>query len=115
MTQPHPSSFPQKETTMSEIQKSSNGGNLMLLGAGILCLLGGFVLMSNGTTFASIFLGARFLFGFPFSDADRLKVLFIEIVGILAVGQGAVVSIVGLFRLARNGAPQGTVARPIGR
>jgi hypothetical protein len=100
---------------MSEIQKSSNGGNLMLLGAGILCLLGGFVLMSNCTTFASIFLDARLLFGFPLSDSDRLKVLFIEIVGILTVGQGVVVSIVGLFRLVCNGAPQGTMVRPVGR
>lgn len=100
---------------MSEIQKSSNGDTFLLLGAGILCIIGGLVLMSNCTTFASMFLGARVLFGFPFSDSDSLKILFVEVVGILAVGQGAVISIVGLFRLVRNGAPQGTVAGPIGR
>jgi hypothetical protein len=92
---------------MSEIQKSPSGGSLLLLGAGILCLFGGFAMMSNGASFASMFLGARFLFGFPFSDADRLKVLFVESGGLLAAGQGAVLCLVGFLRLVRNGNPQG--------
>jgi hypothetical protein len=99
---------------MSEVQKSSNGGNLILLGAGILCLLCGFAMISDGTSFASMFLGARFLFGFPLSDADRLKVLFVEGGGLLAAGQGAVLFFVGLFRLVRNGAPQGITVKPVG-
>lgn len=99
---------------MSEIQKSSNGGNLILLGVGILCLLGGFAMVSDCASFASTFLGARFLFGIPLSDADRLKVLFIEGGGFLTALQGSLLCIVGLFRLARNGAPQGTTAKPIG-
>jgi hypothetical protein len=98
---------------MSEIQKSPNGGNLILLGAGSLCLLGGFAMISNGAFFASMFLGARFLFGFPFSDADRLKVLFVESGGLLAAGQGAVLCLVGFLRLVRNGSPQGKTVGPI--
>jgi len=99
---------------MSEVQKSSNGGNLILLGAGILCLLCGFALISDGTSFASMFLGARFWFGIPLSNADRMKVLFIEGGGLLAAGQGAALFFVGLFRLVRNEAPQGATVKPIG-
>jgi len=99
---------------MSESQKASNGGNLILLVAGILSLLCGFVMIFNGTSFASMFLGVRFLFGFPFSDADRLKVLFVEGGGLLVAGQGTVLFLVGLFRLVRSGAPQGATVKPVG-
>jgi hypothetical protein len=99
---------------MSEVQNSSNGGNLILLGAGLLCLLCGFAMISEGTSFASMFLGARFLFGFPLSDADRLKALFVEGGGLLIAGQGAVLSLAGFFRLVRNGAPQEAAVKPVG-
>lgn len=93
---------------MTANQKSSNGGNLVLLGAGILCLLWGFALISGSTIVASMFLGANLSAGIPVSDADRLKVLFVEGGGVLAAVQGLVLFIVGLFQLVRNGAPQGT-------
>ena len=100
---------------MSEIQRSPNSGNLILLGVGILCLLFGFALISTPTTIASMFLGAKSSFGSPVSDADRLKILFVQGGGILALGQGAAIFIVGLVRLVRNGAPRDAMVKPVGR
>ena len=100
---------------MSGIRHSSNGGTLILVGAGILCFLCGFVMISERTTFASMFLDAKVSLGSPVSNIDHLKILWVEGSGIAAIGQGAVIFVVGLFRLIRTGAPQSTAVKPLGR
>ena len=87
---------------MSKSQESLVRGNAILLGAGFLFFLSGLLLISSGSSFASLFLGARLLLEFPLSDVDTLKVFGVEGVGILANGLGAALLIAGFRREPRG-------------
>jgi len=82
---------------MSEIQPPSTRNPMILVGAGILCLLGGLLMFAERAGFASFFLGANFMFGIPFTEGDSFKMLFIEGVSVVTIGMGLVLLVVGLI------------------
>jgi hypothetical protein len=94
--------------------QASNGGVMVLLGVGFIVLLTGYFMTTESVRLATVFLGARLEFGSPVLNLDVMKALVVEGGGILAIGQGAILVIVGLFLLARNGASQRTAIKPIG-
>jgi hypothetical protein len=98
---------------MSKMQ-ASNGGVTVLLGVGFLVLLVGYFMATEYARLATVLLVARFDIGTPVSNADLMKALVIEGGGIMAIGQGAILFIVGLFLLARNGVAQRVTVKSMG-
>jgi hypothetical protein len=94
--------------------QASNGGVTVLLGVGFIFLFVGYFMITEHVRIATVFLGARFEFGSPVLNLDVMKAFVVEGGGIVAIGQGAILFIVGLFLLVRNGASQRTAIKPIG-
>ena len=85
---------------MSEVQR--RGTILLVIGA--LCVLFGFFLYSQRVGLAETFLGAHFVFGIPFTNADSLKLLAVGIGTSALVLKGILILVAGLVLYSKNGA-----------
>ncbi len=51
---------------------------------------------------AALLFGASPSLGFPLTDMERLKILYVDCGAVIAMAQGAILFVVSLFRLART-------------
>src|SRR4051812_44564625 len=89
---------PSKEkSTMSEVRQSYNFGTMLLLGVGIMSLLVGLVLLTERETVTSLFFAAASPPDLAATNVERLKILYVGCGAILAMAQGTILFVVGLF------------------
>jgi hypothetical protein len=100
---------------MSKVRQSYIFSTMLLLGIGLLSLLGGLVLLSERATVSALLFGATSSLGVPASDMDLLKSLYVDCGAIIAMAQGAILFVVGLFRVARTERTWGSVTTPASR
>jgi hypothetical protein len=86
---------------MSEFRQSYNFGTMLLLGIGLMSLFFGLALLMERETVTSLFFGAASSPDLGAANVERLKILYVDCGAILAMAQGTILFVVGLFRLAR--------------
>lgn len=93
---------------MSEVQRPHANRGVILLVIGALAVVSGLFLYSNRADLAEFFLGARFLFGIPVTNADSLKLLAVAVATSAVAFKGLLIAGVGIVLLAKNdgSAPQ---------
>jgi hypothetical protein len=107
--------FRTEGATMSEVRQSYIFGTMLLLGIGLLSLFGGLVLLSERATVSALLFGASPSLGVPATGVDLLKSLYVDSGAVIAMAQGAILFVVGLFRLARTERTWGSVTTPASR
>ena len=83
-------------------QHESTRASLILLAVGIPCLLLSGIILSQRYDVAALVLGARFLFSLPFSSADSLKLLFVELVSVAGLLMSLTLIVAGVAVFARS-------------
>lgn len=92
---------------MSEPRVPKRVNTTALFVTGTLCLLFGLFVLSQRLGVAELFLGAHFLFGFPITNTDALKVEAVSVGGVLLLLEGIVILAYGLLYLSRNASLNG--------
>jgi hypothetical protein len=92
---------------MSEIQRQQAQGSKILLVAGSLCSLFGMFMYAQRNGFAEFFMGARFLFGMPYTNDDAFKVFLITAASSITIVMGVVLLAVGVALFLKSSAAGG--------
>jgi hypothetical protein len=100
---------------MSVLQQSSKHGALILLGIGLISLFCGLVVLTQRETVTALFFGTGPSLDLAATNIERLKILYVDCGAVIAMAQGTILFVVGLFRLARTERAWGSATTPASR